>query len=75
MGLIQEFLVWPRVMAFEAEMALQPSADVVIEEAVRIVAVGDDEAGGTDRVGNVEITRVVEWSARPGSRPRTSTSS
>ncbi|WP_037853492.1 TetR/AcrR family transcriptional regulator [Streptomyces sp. NRRL S-340] len=35
MGLIQEFLVWPRVMAFETETAGQPSADVVIEEAVR----------------------------------------
>ncbi|WP_330336000.1 TetR/AcrR family transcriptional regulator [Streptomyces sp. NBC_00557] len=35
MGLVQEFLVWPRVMAFEEEIAGQPSADVVIEEAVR----------------------------------------
>lgn len=35
MGLVQEFLVWPRVMAFEGETAVQPDADVVIEEAVR----------------------------------------
>jgi AcrR family transcriptional regulator len=35
MGLVQEFLVWPRVMAFEEEIAGQPSAEVVIEEAVR----------------------------------------
>ncbi|GHE92363.1 transcriptional regulator [Streptomyces fumanus] len=34
MGLIQEFLVWPRVMGFEAETAAQPDASVVIEEAV-----------------------------------------
>jgi AcrR family transcriptional regulator len=34
MGLVQEFLVWPRVMAFEAETAVQPPAEVVIEEAV-----------------------------------------
>lgn len=34
MGLVQEFLVWPRVMAFEEETAVQPDADVVIEEAV-----------------------------------------
>lgn len=34
MGLVQEFLVWPRVMAFDEETAVQPSADVVIEEAV-----------------------------------------
>lgn len=35
MGLVQEFLVWPKVMAFEEETAVQPDADVVIEEAVR----------------------------------------
>jgi len=35
MGLVQEFLVWPRVMAFEEEIAAQPPAEVVIEEAVR----------------------------------------
>ncbi|SEU47282.1 TetR/AcrR family transcriptional regulator [Nonomuraea wenchangensis] len=35
MGLVQEFLVWPRVMAFEEEITVQPSAEVVIEEAVR----------------------------------------
>ncbi|MFR0355186.1 TetR/AcrR family transcriptional regulator [Streptomyces sediminimaris] len=34
MGLVQEFLVWPRVMAFEEETAVQPDAEVVIEEAV-----------------------------------------
>ncbi|GAA1845296.1 TetR/AcrR family transcriptional regulator [Actinomadura bangladeshensis] len=34
MGLVQEFLVWPAVMAFEEEVAAQPSAEVVIEEAV-----------------------------------------
>lgn len=34
MGLIQEFLVWPRVMAFEEETNSQPAAEVVIEEAV-----------------------------------------
>ncbi|MFI0242086.1 TetR/AcrR family transcriptional regulator [Streptomyces sp. NPDC016845] len=34
MGLVQEFLVWPRVMAFEEETAVQPAAEVVIEEAV-----------------------------------------
>ncbi|GAA0231019.1 TetR/AcrR family transcriptional regulator [Actinomadura nitritigenes] len=34
MGLVQEFLVWPGVMAFEEEVAVQPSAEVVIEEAV-----------------------------------------
>ncbi|MDL4816572.1 TetR/AcrR family transcriptional regulator [Actinomadura opuntiae] len=34
MGLVQEFLVWPGVMAFEEEIAVQPSAEVVIEEAV-----------------------------------------
>ncbi|MER6526164.1 TetR/AcrR family transcriptional regulator [Streptomyces sp. NPDC001508] len=34
MGLVQEFLVWPRVMAFEDEAADQPSAQVVVEEAV-----------------------------------------
>lgn len=35
MGLVQEFLVWPRVMAFTEESAGGPEADVVIEEAVR----------------------------------------
>jgi TetR/AcrR family transcriptional regulator, regulator of autoinduction and epiphytic fitness len=35
MGLVQEFLVWPRVMAFEEETTAQPAAEVVIEEAVR----------------------------------------
>jgi TetR/AcrR family transcriptional regulator of autoinduction and epiphytic fitness len=35
MGLLQEFLVWPRVMAFEEEITVQPTAEVVIEEAVR----------------------------------------
>jgi AcrR family transcriptional regulator len=35
MGLVQEFLVWPRVMGFEEETAVQPAPDVVIEEAVR----------------------------------------
>ncbi|TWF89732.1 TetR/AcrR family transcriptional regulator [Streptomyces capillispiralis] len=35
MGMVQEFLVWPRIMAFEEETAGQPPADVVIEEAVR----------------------------------------
>ena len=35
MGLVQEFLVWPGVMGFEEEVAAQPPADVVIEEAVR----------------------------------------
>ncbi|AQZ70385.1 unnamed protein product [[Actinomadura] parvosata subsp. kistnae] len=35
MGLVQEFLVWPRIMAFEEEITVQPSAEVVIEEAVR----------------------------------------
>ncbi|MEV4476943.1 TetR/AcrR family transcriptional regulator [Nonomuraea sp. NPDC049504] len=34
MGLVQEFLVWPRVMAFEEEVAEQPDAETVIEEAV-----------------------------------------
>jgi AcrR family transcriptional regulator len=34
MGLIQEFLVWPAVMAFEEEIADQPPAELVIEEAV-----------------------------------------
>lgn len=34
MGLVQEFLVWPGVMAFEEEVAVQPPAEVVIEEAV-----------------------------------------
>jgi len=34
MGLVQEFLVWPRVMAFDEETAIQPAAEVVIEEAV-----------------------------------------
>lgn len=34
MGLIQEFLVWPAVMAFGEEVAVQPSAQVVIDEAV-----------------------------------------
>ncbi|WP_435172137.1 TetR/AcrR family transcriptional regulator [Actinacidiphila sp. bgisy145] len=36
MGLVQEFLVWPRVMAFEEETTAQPAAEVVIEEAVRV---------------------------------------
>jgi TetR/AcrR family transcriptional regulator, regulator of autoinduction and epiphytic fitness len=36
MGLVQEFLVWPRVMAFTEEIAAQPEADVVIEEAIRV---------------------------------------
>jgi AcrR family transcriptional regulator len=35
MGLVQEFLVWPSVMAFEQEVSVQPDAEVVIEEAVR----------------------------------------
>ncbi len=35
MGLVQEFLVWPGVMAFTEEVAGQPAAEVVIEEAVR----------------------------------------
>ncbi|GAA3722502.1 TetR/AcrR family transcriptional regulator [Streptomyces tremellae] len=35
MGLVQEFLVWPRVMAFEEETIAQPAAEVVIVEAVR----------------------------------------
>jgi TetR/AcrR family transcriptional regulator, regulator of autoinduction and epiphytic fitness len=35
MGLVQEFLVWPGVMAFAEEVAVQPAAEVVIEEAVR----------------------------------------
>ncbi|MEF9521186.1 TetR/AcrR family transcriptional regulator [Streptomyces sp. RB13] len=33
-GLVQEFLVWPRVMAFEEEVAGQAPPEVVIEEAV-----------------------------------------
>jgi Transcriptional regulator len=36
MGLIQEFLVWPRVMAFTQETADQPEPEVVIEEAIRV---------------------------------------
>ncbi|MEU8364193.1 TetR/AcrR family transcriptional regulator [Nonomuraea sp. NPDC048882] len=35
MGLVQEFLVWPGVMAFTEEVAGQPATEVVIEEAVR----------------------------------------
>jgi AcrR family transcriptional regulator len=35
MGLVQEFLVWPKVMAFEEETAVQPDGEVVVEEAVR----------------------------------------
>ncbi|MDT6985575.1 TetR/AcrR family transcriptional regulator [Streptomyces lusitanus] len=35
MGLVQEFLVWPRVMAFTEEIAGGPGPDVVIDEAVR----------------------------------------
>lgn len=35
MGLVQEFLVWPRIMAFEEETTAQPAAETVIEEAVR----------------------------------------
>ncbi|MEU6541591.1 TetR/AcrR family transcriptional regulator [Streptomyces sp. NPDC047000] len=35
MGLVQEFLVWPQIMAFEEEAAGPHTADVVIEEAVR----------------------------------------
>ncbi|MEU1263034.1 TetR/AcrR family transcriptional regulator [Streptomyces cellulosae] len=35
MGLVQEFLVWPRVMAFTEETAEGPGPDVVIDEAVR----------------------------------------
>ncbi|MFH8761889.1 TetR/AcrR family transcriptional regulator [Streptomyces althioticus] len=35
MGLVQEFLVWPRVMAFTEETAGGPGPDVVIDEAVR----------------------------------------
>ncbi|MCI4144146.1 TetR/AcrR family transcriptional regulator [Streptomyces sp. MMS20-AI2-20] len=35
MGLVQEFLVWPRVMAFTEETAAGPDPDVVIDEAVR----------------------------------------
>lgn len=34
MGLVQEFLVWPKVMAFEEEGVDQASSEVVIEEAV-----------------------------------------
>ncbi|MGW3955723.1 TetR/AcrR family transcriptional regulator C-terminal domain-containing protein [Streptomyces sp. NPDC004752] len=34
LGLAQELLVRPRVMAFEDEVADQSSAEVVIEEAV-----------------------------------------
>ncbi|MFJ9153463.1 TetR/AcrR family transcriptional regulator [Streptomyces sp. NPDC102270] len=49
MGLIQEFLVWPRVMAFEEETAVPPDAEVVIEEAVlsflaRYAPVSDSQA-------------------------------
>jgi AcrR family transcriptional regulator len=36
MGLIQEFLVWPRVMAFDEEVAAGPTPQTVIEEAVRV---------------------------------------
>jgi AcrR family transcriptional regulator len=36
MGLLQEFLVWPRVMAFDEEVATGPTPQVVIEEAVRV---------------------------------------
>ena len=36
MGLIQEFLVWPRVMAFDEESAAGPTPEVVIEQAVRM---------------------------------------
>ncbi len=35
MGLVQEFLVWPRVMGFTEEYAAPPAAEVVIDEAVR----------------------------------------
>ncbi|MGA4982577.1 TetR/AcrR family transcriptional regulator [Streptomyces cellulosae] len=35
MGLVQEFLVWPRVMAFTEETAEGSGRDVVIDEAVR----------------------------------------
>jgi AcrR family transcriptional regulator len=35
MGLVQEFLVWPRVMGFTEEAAGLPDADTVIDEAVR----------------------------------------
>ena len=35
MGLVQEFLVWPRVMGFTEEQAGLPDAEVVIDEAVR----------------------------------------
>ncbi|GHE30265.1 TetR/AcrR family transcriptional regulator [Streptomyces thermocarboxydus] len=34
MGLVQEFLVWPRVMGFTEEIAAGPGPDVVIDEAV-----------------------------------------
>jgi TetR/AcrR family transcriptional regulator of autoinduction and epiphytic fitness len=36
MGLVQEFLVWPRVMAFNEEVAGQPATDTVINDAVRM---------------------------------------
>lgn len=36
MGLVQEFLVWPRVMGFTDETAAQPDPEVVIEEAIRV---------------------------------------
>ncbi|MEV5458476.1 TetR/AcrR family transcriptional regulator [Streptomyces cellulosae] len=34
MGLVQEFLVWPRVTGFTEEIAAGPGPDVVIDEAV-----------------------------------------
>lgn len=36
MGLLQEFLVWPRIMAFDEEVATGPAPQVVIEAAVRV---------------------------------------
>ncbi|AZM62809.1 TetR/AcrR family transcriptional regulator [Streptomyces sp. WAC 01420] len=35
MGLVQEFLVWPRVMGFTEEYSALPDTEVVIDEAVR----------------------------------------
>jgi AcrR family transcriptional regulator len=36
MGLVQEFLVWPRVMSFTEEITGRPGAEVVIEEAIHV---------------------------------------
>ncbi|MER6920172.1 TetR/AcrR family transcriptional regulator C-terminal domain-containing protein [Streptomyces spiralis] len=49
MGLVQEFLVWPRVMAFGEETAVQPAAEVVIEEAVLSSLYFDPEGPGPGR--------------------------